>query len=98
MVRWRGLPGRWPSGIGYLSEAWRGRSTCAARRAFVPSLTSLAAEKPAVPDAVGTVNLSVIVPTYNRGPALSETIEFLLRQDPAPREIIVVDQSTDHDP
>lgn len=44
-----------------------------------------------------TVDISAIVVTYNRDAALMKTLEGLLKQDPAPREIIVVDQSQTHD-
>jgi GT2 family glycosyltransferase len=42
-------------------------------------------------------NVSAIVVTYNRDEPLRVTLECLLKQDPAPREIIVVDQSREHD-
>jgi len=42
------------------------------------------------------VNVSVILPTYNRNEILQRTLENLLNQNPAPREIIVVDQSKEH--
>lgn len=42
------------------------------------------------------VDVSVILPTYNRNEVLKQTLEYLLEQDPAPREIIVVDQSKEH--
>jgi GT2 family glycosyltransferase len=42
------------------------------------------------------VDISVIVVTYNRDEPLRQTLECLLKQAPAPREIIVVDQSTGH--
>ncbi|MDB4875814.1 MAG: Beta-monoglucosyldiacylglycerol synthase [Gemmatimonadetes bacterium] len=45
-----------------------------------------------------SVDVSVIVPTYNRGPALRRTLDCLAAQSPAPREIIVVDQSDQPDP
>jgi GT2 family glycosyltransferase len=43
------------------------------------------------------VDVSAIVVTYNRNRPLQETLECLLKQDPAPREIIVVDQTLRHD-
>ena len=43
------------------------------------------------------VDVSVIVVTYNRDAALRQTLECLIKQKPAPREIIVVDQSSSHD-
>ena len=39
----------------------------------------------------------MIVVTYNRDEPLQQTLECLLKQDPAPREVIVVDQSRKHD-
>ncbi len=42
--------------------------------------------------------ISCIVPTYNRGPILCDTIEMLLNQAVPPHEILVVDQSTLRDP
>ena len=44
-----------------------------------------------------TVDVSVILPTYNRNAVLRKTIECLLKQDPAAKEIIVIDQSRNHD-
>src|SRR5581483_5044286 len=44
-----------------------------------------------------TVDVSVILPTYNRDAVLSKTLECLLAQDPRPKEIIVIDQSREHD-
>jgi len=43
------------------------------------------------------VDVSVIVVTYNRDGVLQQTLECLFKQDPVPREIIVVDQSENHD-
>ena len=43
------------------------------------------------------VDVSAIVVTYNRNRPLQQTIECLLKQDPAAREIIVVDQTKQHD-
>jgi GT2 family glycosyltransferase len=43
------------------------------------------------------VDISAIVVTYNRDEPLRKTLECLLAQDPAPCEIIVVDQSLRHD-
>ena len=48
-------------------------------------------------DAKPIVDLSVILPTYNRDRVLRQTLDCLLQQDPAPNEIIVVDQTRDHD-
>lgn len=44
------------------------------------------------------MDVSVIVPTFNRSRVLCHTLECLLRQEPRAREIIVVDQSAEHDP
>lgn len=43
-----------------------------------------------------SVDISAIVVTYNRDGALRQTLECLLAQRPAPREIIVVDQTSRH--
>src|SRR2546423_2016406 len=43
-----------------------------------------------------TVDVSVIIATYNRDETLRQTLVCLLNQDPAAREIIVVDQSQGH--
>lgn len=42
------------------------------------------------------VDISAIVVTYNRDEVLQQTLECLLQQQPAAREIIVVDQSRQH--
>lgn len=39
------------------------------------------------------MNVSIAIPTYNRGPILVETLPKLFALDPAPAEIIVVDQT-----
>ena len=44
-----------------------------------------------------SVKISVIVPTYNRGRTLCNTLELLLTQDYGNYETIVVDQSETHD-
>ena len=43
------------------------------------------------------LDVSVIVVTYNRNAPLRQTLECLCNQNPAPREIIVVDQTKEHD-
>jgi GT2 family glycosyltransferase len=43
------------------------------------------------------VDVTAIVVTYNRDAALQQTLEGLLQQDPAPKEILVIDQSQQHD-
>ena len=45
-----------------------------------------------------TVNVSIILPTYNRDECLRNTLIDLTQQRPAPREIIVIDQSEQHEP
>ena len=42
--------------------------------------------------------VSVIIPTYKREQVLLETIEHILRLEPSPAEIIVIDQTREHDP
>jgi GT2 family glycosyltransferase len=44
------------------------------------------------------VDVSAIVVSYDRDAPLRTTLECLLRQEPAPREIILVDQTARHDP
>lgn len=44
------------------------------------------------------VNLSVVLPTYKRDKILLDTLNPLLAQNPAPLEIIVVDQTKKHSP
>lgn len=41
--------------------------------------------------------VSVVIPTYRRQLVLVETIDHLLAAEPAPDEVLVVDQSPDHD-
>ncbi len=41
--------------------------------------------------------LSVVIPTYQRGEVLLDTVEQLLACAPAPAEIILVDQTEEHD-
>lgn len=43
------------------------------------------------------VNLSVIIPTYKRDKILCEVLSQLLSQNPLPLEIIVIDQTKEHD-
>jgi glycosyltransferase involved in cell wall biosynthesis len=42
--------------------------------------------------------MSVVIPTYNRGSLLADTLRMVLRQDYDDYEIIVVDQSTERSP
>ena len=48
-------------------------------------------------EVTNVVDVSVILPTYNRDEPLQKTLTFILNQTPVPREIIVIDQSTSHD-
>ena len=43
-------------------------------------------------------SVSVAIPTYRRDRVLLDTIDHLLRLDPAPAEIIIVDQTQEHEP
>jgi GT2 family glycosyltransferase len=42
--------------------------------------------------------LTVAIPTYNRGLILCDTIDLLLRLEPLPDEIVIVDQTPQHPP
>src|SRR5882762_11172627 len=42
--------------------------------------------------------MSVVIPTYNRGSILADTLRMVLQQDYDDYEIIVVDQSTECSP
>jgi glycosyltransferase involved in cell wall biosynthesis len=42
--------------------------------------------------------VSVVVPTYNREEPLCQTVELLMRQDYDPYEIVIVDQTREHEP
>ena len=42
--------------------------------------------------------ISVVIPTYNRERVLIDTLTFLLALSPPPAEIIVVDQTAEHEP
>ncbi len=48
-------------------------------------------------DSKNKLDLSIIIPTYKRGRLLCQTISAILAQDPAPLEIIVVDQTKEHE-
>lgn len=52
--------------------------------------------EPLNPIGCGPRNVSVVIPTYRRGEALLRTLELLLRLDPPPVEILVVDQTEQH--
>jgi GT2 family glycosyltransferase len=41
-------------------------------------------------------DVSIAIPTYNRGEILVETIELLLAQDPRAAEILIIDQTPSH--
>src|SRR5712671_2732314 len=43
-------------------------------------------------------NISVVIPTYERENVLLNSIEYLLHLDPAPGEILIVDQTVKHEP
>ena len=45
-----------------------------------------------------SAGVSVVVPTYRRGPVLLDTIKYLLALEPPPLEILVVDQTEAHPP
>lgn len=43
-------------------------------------------------------SISVIIPTFNRGKVLLETIESVLQQEYPDFEVLIIDQTTDHPP
>lgn len=43
-------------------------------------------------------NLTIVIPTYQREKVLLDTIDYLLRLDPTPCEILIMDQTLQHDP
>ena len=44
-----------------------------------------------------TAPISVVIPTYRREQILLETIAYLLKLDPRPAEVVIVDQTPDHE-
>lgn len=46
----------------------------------------------------GHLKISVVIPTYQREQVLLDTIAYLLGLNPAPAEILVVDQTREHEP
>lgn len=44
-----------------------------------------------------SLKLSVVIPTYGREQVLLDTIDLVLRQSPQPSEVLIVDQTADHD-
>jgi GT2 family glycosyltransferase len=46
---------------------------------------------------VECVGVSVVIPTYRREQVLLDTIRVVLNQNPLPQELLVVDQSPDHE-
>ena len=49
------------------------------------------------PSAISDLTVTVVIPTYNRGDYLLDTIRQVLAQDQRPDELIVVDQTSDYD-
>jgi GT2 family glycosyltransferase len=47
---------------------------------------------------VPPMRISVVIPTYQRERVLLETIDYLLELEPGPAEIVIVDQTRDHEP
>lgn len=47
---------------------------------------------------MNTASVSVVIPTYKRESVLVNSINYLLRLQPAPAEIVIVDQTTNHEP
>jgi len=43
-------------------------------------------------------DVSVVIPTYQREQVLLETIEIVLNQNPRAREVLVIDQTPEHEP
>lgn len=48
--------------------------------------------------ALPTLAMSVVIPTFRRELVLIETVDYLLKLQPRPAEILVVDQTTVHEP
>src|SRR5205085_4668716 len=44
-----------------------------------------------------TPPVSVVIPTYQREGVLLDTIDYLLRLEPPPAEILIVDQTPEHE-
>lgn len=44
------------------------------------------------------LSVSIVIPTYRREQVLVETIDHLLRLEPAPAEMLIVDQTPEHEP
>ena len=42
------------------------------------------------------MRISVVIPTYQRERVLVETIDYLLRLEPGPEEVLIVDQTAEH--
>src|SRR5439155_254406 len=58
-----------------------------------------AAVRPMTPGGAGACppGVSVVIPTYRRENVLLDTIAALLRLEDAPEEILVIDQTSEHD-
>lgn len=55
-------------------------------------------ERAAVDEGLeNVVDVSIIIPTYNRNQVLRKTLESLRTLNPSPREILVIDQTETHD-
>src|SRR5690242_8229475 len=46
---------------------------------------------------MGLNQISVVIPTYNRERVLLDTVDYLLKLETPPREILIVDQTEEHD-
>jgi GT2 family glycosyltransferase len=61
-----------------------------------PVLEATSAEATLYPGPIWDV--SIVIPTYQRERVLVETIDYLLTLQPAPAEILIVDQTGEHEP
>jgi len=46
----------------------------------------------------GQPSLAVVIPTYGREQVLADTLELVLRQEPPADEVLVIDQTPEHEP